>query len=169
MHRNEVPKSTNTGRLAVAMLEGATLRVRGRPDEVVGAPPAGKRLVLFPMPDARVLTRADAEGEPPVLIVPDGNWSQARRMLIRDPWASNAEVVRLADLGPTRYPLRRNLRAGTACTLEAVARALAILEDERLEREMLAALRVFVDRVIHMRIDGAGLERRERQGATGPI
>ena len=154
MHANEVPKSSNTGRLAVKMLEGAQLRVRGRPDDHIPEPPIGRRLALFPMPDARPLSAADAQGDPPVLLVPDGNWTQARRMLIRDPWLKDAEIVRLSELPPSRYPLRRNSRPGTACTLEALARALGILEGEAVERAMLGALDLFVSRTIRMRTDG---------------
>jgi DTW domain-containing protein YfiP len=157
MHTNEVPKSSNTGRLAVAMLSGATLRVRGRLDDSIPEPPPGRKLALFPMPDARLLTEADARGEAPLLLVPDGNWTQARRMLIRDPWLKDAEIVRLAELPPSRYPLRRNSRPGTACTLEAVARALGILEGEEVERALLSALDLFVERSIRMRTEGTDL------------
>jgi DTW domain-containing protein YfiP len=157
MHTNEVQKSSNTGRLAVAMLGGAELRVRGRPNESIPEAPPGKRLALFPMPDARSLTEDDARDEAPVLLIPDGNWTQARRMLIRDPWLRDAEIVRLAEVGPSRYPLRRNSRPGTTCTLEAVARALGILEGEDVERAMLDVLDLFVERSIRMRTEGTGL------------
>jgi DTW domain-containing protein YfiP len=157
MHANEVPKSSNTGRLVLKMIAGAELRVRGRPNERIPEPPPGRRLALFPMPDARPLSAADAQGDAPVLLVPDGNWTQARRMLIRDPWLKDAEIVRLSELPPSRYPLRRNSRPGTACTLEALARALGILEGEAVERALLDALDRFVDRTLRMRRDGTEL------------
>lgn len=158
MHRSEIPKSSNTGRIAVAMLDNAVLRVRGLENEVVAEPPPGRRLVLYPMPDARPLSPADRDGEPPVLIVPDGNWSQTRRTLVRDRWARDAEVVRLANMPPTRYRLRRN-RPGTACTLEAIAHALAILEGGDVARTMIDVLDRFTARIVKMRTDGGALDR----------
>lgn len=158
MHRSEIPKSSNTGRLAIAMLENSELRVRGLENEVVSDPPPGRRLVLYPMPDARPLGPADAEGEPPVLIVPDGNWSQTRRTLVRDRWTRDAEVVRLANMPPTRYRLRRN-RPGTACTLEAIAHALSILEGGDVARTMIDVLDRFTARIVRMRTDGGSLDR----------
>jgi DTW domain-containing protein YfiP len=127
MHRIEALRSTNTGRLAAAMLARATLRIRGdrdRPDE---PPPAGRRLVLFPAEGARPLTTADAADDL-VLVVPDGTWSQARRIHRRDPCARDAETVTLPTVVTSAYALRRNARAGGLCTLEAIAAALAVLE-----------------------------------------
>src|SRR5262245_17476942 len=62
-HRREAMSSTNTGHLAARMLEGAEVRVHGRRDQAPRAPlPEGRRLVLFPRGDARVLGAEDAAG-----------------------------------------------------------------------------------------------------------
>ena len=82
MHKTEIGKSSNTGRLALAVLERARRSIRGREGVAPEIPPAGRRLVLFPMPGARELTPSDAQA-PLVLVVPDGSWSQARRMIDR--------------------------------------------------------------------------------------
>jgi len=127
MHRIEALRSTNTGRLAAAMLARASLRIRGdrdRPDEL---PPAGRRLVLFPAEGARPLAPADAADDL-ILVVPDGTWSQARRIHRRDPAARDAETVTLPTVATSAYALRRNAREGGLCTLEAIAAALAVLE-----------------------------------------
>ena len=84
MHKTEIGKSSNTGRLALAVLERARRSIRGREGVAPEIPPAGRRLVLFPMPGARELTPSDAQA-PLVLVVPDGSWSQARRMIDREP------------------------------------------------------------------------------------
>jgi DTW domain-containing protein YfiP len=93
-----------------------------------------------------VLSPDDGCGEPVVLLVPDGNWSQARRIVHRDPDARDAEAVRLPPGAPSRYRLRRSPREGTVSTLEAVARALAVLEGEAIERGLARLLEVFVAR-----------------------
>jgi DTW domain-containing protein YfiP len=146
-HRAEHRKSTNTGRLVALALQGAEIRLQGERDAPARPPlPEGRRLLLFPGPNARELGPEDGRGGPVVLLVPDGNWSQARRLSRRDPDAREAEPVRLPPGAPSRYGLRRSPHEGTVCTLEAVARALAVIEDEAIGRRLLEILEVFVER-----------------------
>lgn len=150
VHRAEIRKSTNTGRLVARLLEGAELRVRGEQGERTRAPlPEGRRLVLYPHPGARILSPDDARGERAVLLVPDGNWTQARRTFRRDPDARGAEPVALPKGAPTRYTLRRHPHAETVSTLEAVARALGVLEGPEVELRMMQAFDAFVTRSLH--------------------
>lgn len=162
VHRNERLKSSNTARLAARLLAGSALVVRGlRSDERDGDGsddvPTGRRLLLFPGSHARELTRADADAppgtnaEPPVLLVPDGSWSQARKLVQRDVLLVSGEPVRLPSVGSSRYRLRRNVRPGTLCTLEAVAAALAILEGPEVEATMLEAFETFQRRSLELR------------------
>jgi len=147
MHYVEALRSTNTGRLVARMIPGATLRVRGALDtqhSVSEEAPAGRRLVLFPADGARLLDPRDA-GDDLVLVVPDGTWTQARRIHRRDPAARGAEAVMLPPQDPSEYGLRRNPRPGGLCTLEAVAAALGVLEGPAVE----AALRVGFARWCH--------------------
>src|SRR5262249_3163913 len=88
----------------------------------------------------------DGRGEPVVLLVPDGTWRQARRMLHRDPDARDAEPVTLPPGAPSRYELRRAPSEGALSTLEAVARALALLEGAEVERGLMDVLDAFVQR-----------------------
>lgn len=154
-HRIERTRSTNTGRLVARLLEGAEIRVRGEMQaQARPALPEGRRLVLFPSPEARVLSREDGRGEPVVLLVPDGSWNQARRAFHRDLDAQGAEAVTLPEGAPSRYGLRRAPREGTLSTLEAVARALGLLEGEAIERQMMAAFDVWVERATRVRLTG---------------
>lgn len=152
MHRHEAVTSTNTGRLAARLLSGASVRVRGlRGEPAAGLLPEGRRLVLFPMAGARPLAPEDAAGEPLVLLVPDGTWPQARRLLRRADDLRGAEIVTLPPASPTRYGLRRSPREGTLCTLEAIARALGLLEGPEVEARLLLALDRFVERALWAR------------------
>lgn len=147
MHRAEARKSTNTGRLLPRLLTGAEIHVRGGEPGAPGPSlPVGPRLLLYPLPGARLLSAEDALGGPLVLLVPDGNWSQTRRMARRDEEARRVEPVALPPGPPSRYGLRRSPREGTVSTLEAVARALGVLEGPAVERALLAALDLFVAR-----------------------
>jgi DTW domain-containing protein YfiP len=146
-HHAEPRKSTNTGRLVALALQGAEIRLRGERDAPLRPPlPEGRRLLLFPHAEARELSPEDGRGEPVVLLVPDGTWNQARRILRRDPDARDAEPVRLPPGAPSRYGLRRAPREGTVSTLEAVARALGLLEGEEIERWLTEILDAFVER-----------------------
>ena len=156
-HRIELTRSTNTGRIVARLLEGSEIRVRGEIDPGARPPlPEGRRLILFPTPSARVLSRGDAprEGEPLVLLVPDGNWNQARHAFNRDPDARGAEPVTLPEGAPSRYGLRRAPREGTLSTLEAVARAMSLLESEDLAQTMMAAFDQWVARATLVRLTG---------------
>jgi DTW domain-containing protein YfiP len=154
MHRREAITSTNTGRLAAAMLEGASVRVRGsRRGEAPGAaPPQPERaLTLFPVEGARTIAPADA-GDDLVLFVPDGSWTQARRLARRDEAMRGSEIVALPPGDATRYALRRRGRSDGLCTLEAIARALGVLEGPDVESALLGALDRFVERALRARL-----------------
>jgi DTW domain-containing protein len=153
MHHIEQRRSTNTGRLVARLLEGAEIRVRGEIEASSRPPlPGGRRLVLYPGPGARELSPDDARGEPVLLLVPDGNWNQARRAFRRDPDAQGAEPVILPPGAPSRYSLRRPPGGAGVSTLEAVARALGILEGPEIERRMMEA---FDARAMRVRSNGS--------------
>lgn len=161
MHHVEAFRGSNTGRLAVRMLAGAEVRLRGGQTQgLPSAPlPEGRRLLLFPSPGARVLSVADAAPGPAVLLVPDGSWRQARRVGLREPIAQDAERVVLPPGAPSRYTLRVMRREGGVCTFEAIARALAILEGPAVEAAMMPLLDEFLRRFEHARqgrVPGAG-------------
>jgi tRNA-uridine aminocarboxypropyltransferase len=145
LHPSERRKSSNTGRILERVLTSATIHVHGTEAKV---PLAARRLVLFPTADARELVAGDAGA---LLVALDGTWAQARRMLRRDRWAAGAELVRLPPGAPSRYFLRRNSRDDGLCTLEAVARALAIVEDPSIAARLGEVLDAFVSRATALR------------------
>jgi DTW domain-containing protein YfiP len=122
-HASERDRLTNTGHWAALALEGSAVLEQGTP----GVPLDGSALaapgtwVLYPSPHA-----PSAAVPPPTrLVVPDGTWPQARRMLQRIP--ELRALPRLA-LPSARPALRlRRPAAGGMSTLEAVAAALRAL------------------------------------------
>jgi DTW domain-containing protein YfiP len=149
LHRLEAPKTTNTGRMAALAL-GARLERWGEIDRSRPTLPDGELLVLFPLDDARPLVPADAERRA-TLVVPDGNWPQARkiaRRVLADAGA-RATPVRLTGERPSGYALRHTRRQDATSTLEAIAHALRVLEGprgEEVERQTLALFDAFVAR-----------------------
>jgi DTW domain-containing protein YfiP len=86
-----------------------------------------------------------------VLVVPEGSWGQARRAVRREPWLLDAERVCLPSGPPSHYRLRTAPHEHGLSTLEAVARALGVLEGEAIERALLAMLDAFVERSLAVR------------------
>lgn len=153
VHRDEEPKPTNTGLLAARSVRGARVvvvgdRARPLPDPLLAR---GERaVVLFPDADAESLARY-ADGGPLTLVVPDGSWRQAARIARRVPKLAELPRVGLPPGPPTRYRLRAEPRAGGLATLEAIARALAVLEGEAAVAPLLELFTRFVDRTLWLR------------------
>jgi len=160
VHYREARKPSNTGQLAARCLERSGVEVYGRPGRPLGPQRVHDGelpLLLFPDPDARPIdeiARPAAAGPPIALFVPDGNWSQARRVRRRRPELAAIPCVTLPDTGPTEYRLRAEPRPGGLATLEAIARALRVLEGDAgpaVEAAMLAVFRVMVERTLWFR------------------
>lgn len=141
VHFREWRKPTNTAKLATLLL-GANSRVllRGGPNPELGQRAEDELgtlehelgLVLYPSDDAVPLSELVArDGREKwaraTLIVPDGTWSQSRRVVRRTPSLLGHLHVKL-DAQVSRYRLRRGSEAGLLCTLEAVGHALAVLD-----------------------------------------
>jgi DTW domain-containing protein len=148
----ENDKSTNTGRLVRACLSNTSVHFYGPdlpelPDRVW---PEGYRpLLLFPVRGAQPVSTAFLD-RPNALIVLDANWRQASRLRKRF-LLSGVAPVTIPDTSPTLYKLRAEPHAGGMSSLEAVARALAVLEGNDVERALIDALVVFQDRTLWTR------------------
>lgn len=154
MHDVEHHKSTNTGRLVHRCLPHSDLILYGnnRPPLPARPWPEGRTpVVLFPVAGAQPVSdfRACARRGELALLVLDANWRQAARL--RKRFAVQGIPFVEAPAGPpTIYQLREEPHAAGVCTLEAVARALEVLEDISTE-PLMRALRVFQDRTLWMR------------------
>jgi len=96
----------------------------------VEAPP----YLLFPGPGARDLrelaaARTGPAGARPItLVVVDGTWSQARKLVRRNRVLAALPQVALAPPAPSRYRIRREPADHCVATVEALALALGVLE-----------------------------------------
>ncbi len=153
MHRDEERKPTNTGRLAALSLPNSEIVVRGA---ITGEPdftldPAYQPALLFPHEGAVPLPTYAGGDRPVCLIVPDGTWRQAAKMHKRVPALRGVPCVSIPDGAETRYRLRAERREGGLATIEAIARAYAILEGPRVADELLRVFETMVTRTLRVR------------------
>ncbi len=156
VHHREVRKPSNTGRLAALCLERSTLEIVGQRHRLIEPPRIADEvpLLMFPDDDAVPITRYASSEKPIALFVPDGSWHQAKKMRRRGPGLGAFPCVTLPDLGRTEYRLRAESREGGLATLEAIARAIGILEGDAgpaIEAAMLTVFRVMVERTLWFR------------------
>lgn len=114
----------------------------------------GTCLYLFPWNNAPVLTPefAAALPRPITLVVPDGTWRQARKIKRRNLALHQMPSVRLPETGVTpHYLLRRQTHPAHVCTLEAVARAVSIIEGQDFQTPVEQVLAVMTDRGFRLR------------------
>jgi DTW domain-containing protein YfiP len=125
-HPSEVNHALNTARLAALGLKNAELIV-GEVFEDLSQrlnPPGYQARLLFPGDEAQPM-QAD---QPLLLVVPDGTWRKARKMLHLNPLLAALPRVTLADGGVSRYRLRKAPGPGALSTVEAIVQALQVLE-----------------------------------------
>jgi DTW domain-containing protein YfiP len=129
-HASERDRLTNTGHWAALALEGSRVLEQGVPGEPLDATglAAPGTWLLYPSPHP-----PPADAPPPRrIVVPDGTWAQARRIVHRVPELRSMPRLPLparSDAAGVRRPPRRGVGLGGMSTLAAVAAALRVLGD----------------------------------------
>jgi DTW domain-containing protein len=90
--------------------------------------PGYQARLLFPADDAQPLQAYASSDEPLLLVVPDGTWRKARKMLHLNPLLAALPRVTLAEGAVSRYRLRKAPAPGALSTIEAITQALQVLE-----------------------------------------
>lgn len=158
IHVSEERKPTNTGRLATDCLVNSELVVRGRPgspSEPLAIPEGTTPVLLYPAEDAVPLVDLAPKlgAQPVTLIVPDGNWRQAFKVRNRVPGLRDVVCATLpaAEDKPSLYRLRVETHAHGLATIEAIARALGVLEGPEVEAALELPFRAMVERTLWAR------------------
>ena len=143
IHAKELKRTTNTGRLALAALPNSEMKVRGdkaSPLDLSHLEDANyTTLLLYPAADAQVLDENYRQTltKPVQLIVPDGNWRQAGKVHLRHPELATYPRVMLNQPNLATQHLRAETSSFGMSTLEAIARAIGILEGRDAEAALL--------------------------------
>ncbi len=148
-HGKEMHKPTNTARLLARTIENCSIvpfATRERPwNASLLGPPSERYVVLFPAKEAQVLDRARLQSfaeQPTCLILLDGTWRQARRMVRRAAGVATLPRVTLPAGGPSRWRIRVAPRADQLCTFETIVRLAALLPESMAAGELERAFQL---------------------------
>lgn len=159
-HPDEVRHALNTARLAALGLQNAELKVGEHfPDLQQWLSDEYRICLLFPGDDAQVLPLNSAEDlRPLLLVVPDGTWRKARKLIYLNPLLAELPRVSLPVGLKSRYRLRKAPGEGALATIEAIVTALDLQEAPA---RFDALLRPF-DALIEGQIEAMGAETFQR-------
>ena len=133
MFDSEPMKPSNTGRLIADILPDTQAFGWSRtdPDPALLAAvsnPDVQPLVVFPESyadaDRPVINAPPLSGKPPLFIMLDGTWTEARKMFRKSPWLDKLPVMSLTLTKPSNYQLREAHAEGQHCTAEVAAELL---------------------------------------------
>lgn len=165
-HPSEVNHALNTARLAALGLINAELVVGEVFEglEALLSPPGYQARLLFPGEGAQPLQADAASTEKLLLVVPDGTWRKARKLLHLNPLLAQLPRVTLPEGAVSRYRLRKAPGPGALSTVEAIVQALDILEAPA---SYTPLLRPF-EALIEGQIEAMGADTYQRNHVTKP-
>lgn len=157
-HHEEQRHALNTGRLAALSLVHAQLLVGEKFPQLDALISAHSRVfLLFPGENAQApAPLADAPDQAaPLLIVLDGTWRKARKMLYQNPVLNTLPRIALGPGEPSTYRIRRAKEPAAVSTIEAIVRTLTALEPAQDFTPVLAPF----DALIEQQIQAMGVQR----------
>lgn len=152
-HPRERRHPFGTLRLARLGLEGLEVHVASRDaaglTRCLPCAPQGAAL-LYPSPDAIDVTELAAP--PPALVVLDGTWFTARKLLRDNAWLQALPRVKVTPPRAGRYRIRRAPDPSRQlATIEAIAYALQVLEPDTTNvGDLLIAFEAMIDRQLQL-------------------
>lgn len=151
-HSDEARHPLNTARLAALGLRNSDVLVGEHfPELESRVASADRAWLLFPGMDGADAALPPADGaaaDSALLIVPDGTWRKARRIVRVNPVLNTLPRVSLPPGQPTEYRVRKALEPAAVSTIEAIVRALEILEPGQNFQPLLRPFKVLVEQQI---------------------
>lgn len=151
-HPEEARHPLNTARLAALGLRHAELLVGesfpGLEARIAGA---GRACLLFPakgLPVVESESGASTDENNWLLIVPDGTWRKARQIIRSNPVLDTLPRLELPLGAPSQYRVRKASEAAAVSTVEAITRALTLLEPDRDFQPLLRPFNAMVEQQI---------------------
>lgn len=126
-HYREKYRSSNTGRLAHQALVNCELVDHGDPDAPTVLPPLDGAWVVFPGGEPMAVVPMPP---PRQIVILDATWSQARKMFHKLAALRGLPLLALPEAPMPAARLRKSPGQGRVSTIEAIARALRLLEGE---------------------------------------
>ncbi len=153
-HHRETHLNTSTAIVANRILKNSKIVLRGLPEkhfEYSDLEISEDEIpyYLFPTDDAILLDDEfvkNHQGKKVHLIVPDGSWTQAKKVYRREKCLHHIKCVKLSSLKKSEYELRKSPREDGVCTFEAIAYAIGAIESKSIEQDMIKILKIMVDR-----------------------
>lgn len=133
-HPSEIKSAKNTVKLLKLISNNIEIHVGETEDDFVDIKASlltdpSKCALLFPSESASTVKQInDLNQSINTLIVIDGTWRKAKKMLILNPWLLQFTQLRLTENIKANYQIRKTSVANGLSTIEAVAYALGELE-----------------------------------------
>lgn len=152
-HPRERLHPFGTVRLVVLALQNVRCTVHWSPHAgpaELEVPP--ESALLYPGATAKPLDELAPAERPRHLVVLDGTWWQSRQLLRASPFLQQLPRVTLRRAAPGQYRIRREPRPECLSTIEAIHRALAVLEPDNPDLDrLLAFFTGFIDEQLEAR------------------
>ncbi len=134
-HPSELKVTKNTAKLLPLCTEHCTL-VQGQSSSdftILNTLPQATTALLYPDPDAILIDQVSEQSQIfsqqlTHLIVIDGTWKKAFKILQLTPRLTTFKKISFATIPPNRYRIRKAPRPDSLSTLEAVAHSLMLIE-----------------------------------------
>lgn len=142
-HPREARHPFGTARIAALCLGNVRVEVANRaPDRSVRHEVhlPTETALLYPSPGATELSQLPPVARPRHLLLLDGTWSHAGRLLRDNPWLSSLLRVKITPAEPSRYRVRKEPKPHYLSTIESIALGLQVLEPETEGIEHLFAI-----------------------------
>ncbi|MGE4340661.1 MAG: tRNA-uridine aminocarboxypropyltransferase [Pigmentiphaga sp.] len=147
-HPDEAKHPLNTARLAVLGLRRAELWIGEHFPQLEDAIVSVERaLLLFPTKEESPPATHGGDGAL-LLIVPDGTWRKARKIVRANPVLNTLPCLSLPAGEPSEYRVRKASELAAVSTIEAIVRALTTLEPQQDFQSLLRPFQVLVEQQV---------------------
>lgn len=152
-HPREEGMAIGTARIAHLCLPNSELHVgvdfRGSPALARALGDPGRPAALLYPSEGAVDVLSNPPRGPVTLVVVDGTWWQARKLVRANPDIARLPRYAFRPPTPSEYRIRREPDAACVSTIEALAHVLGVLEGDREKlRGLLAPFRAMIDRQV---------------------